>query len=169
MRKFFGILLVASLATHASAQFSIEGGTDIIIDAEKATYKGRHTILEGSVDVRQGEAQILSDIMHIYRAAAETTSVGSVSQMGEVTRIEAEGNFSYKTPENTVIGDRGVYERSTGIIIVTGNVSLIQPSGSRVNGTRLTYNVNTKSARFGESCQGEGCSGRVTFSVQQQD
>lgn len=169
MRLAISILALCCVVGPAAAQFSIDGGTDIIIDAEKATYKGRHTILEGDVDVRQGDAQILSDIMHIYRAQSETTSIGAAATMGEVTRIEAEGNFSYKTPDNTVTGDRGVYERSTGVIVVTGNVSLIQPSGSRVNGTRLTYNVNTKSARFGDGCQGEACSGRVTFSVKQQD
>lgn len=167
MRLAIVTLALCLMAGPASAQFSIEGGTDILIDAQKATYKGRHTILEGNVDVRQGDARILSDIMHIYRAQADTTSIGAAATMGEVTRIEAEGNFSYKTSDNTVTGDRGVYERSTGIITVTGNVSLTQPSGSRVNGTRLTYNVNTKSARFGDGCQGNACAGRrVTFSTE---
>lgn len=161
-------LLVPALPITVQAQFSGDGGTDILINAEKATYRGQKTLLEGSVDVRQGEAQILSDIMSIYRAEPKPGMAPSTSNIGEVTRIEAEGNFKYITPDNTVTGNRGIYDKAQEQIIVTGNVVLIQPSGSRVRGNRLVYDVKTKKAQFGNQCVGENCDGgRVNFSIRQ--
>jgi lipopolysaccharide export system protein LptA len=158
------VLGLTLLAGVAHAQFSFDGDEQILIDADKATYEGELTILEGNVDVRQGSATIYSDQMKIYRAA-DSTGGETSGDLGVVSRIEASGNFKYVTPDNTVTGNRGVYERSTGLIIVTGDVKLIQPSGSRVSGEKLTYNIKSKSARFGDTCRGENCNGRVTFNI----
>ncbi len=148
----------------AQAQFNFGGDAPILIDAETATYKNNITILTGNVDVRQGDAQILSDEMKIYRAP---NSDSPDSAIGVVTRIEATGNFEYITPDNRVTGNKGVYVRQSGKITVTGDVALVQPSGSRVRGEKLTYFIETKSAKFGDECVGEGCNGRVTFDIKQ--
>ncbi len=164
VRLLFSIFAVFCLGAPAQAQFDFGGDAPILIDAEQATYKNNVTVLTGKVDVRQGDAQILSDEMKIFRAAGQNGVDGS---LGLVTRIEASGNFRYITPENTVSGDRGVYIRESGKITVTGNVQLVQPSGSRVRGDKLTYSIQTKSAKFGDECVGEGCNGRVTFDIKQ--
>jgi len=166
VRRFATVLLTVFLvAAPAQAQFSFGGDEPILIEAKKATYKGNLTVLTGNVDVRQGDAQILSDEMKIYRKSGKDESVAS-STLGVVTRIEASGNFEYITPENKVTGTRGVYVRETGQITVTGNVELTQPSGSTVRGDKLTYFIKTKNARIGDACVGENCSGRVQFEIE---
>ena len=162
----FSFALIAVSAAPALAQFSFGGDKPIDIKAEKATYEANVTVLEGNVEVQQGDARIFADHMTIYRKSADDASAADMA-IGIVTRIEAEGNFKYRTPDNTVEGDKGVYIRESGRIIVTGDVVLVQPSGSRVRGEKLTYNIENKSAKFGDECIGENCSGRVTFDIQQ--
>ena len=157
-------MALISLSGTVHAQLAVGGDAPIQINAEKATYKGNLTVLTGNVDVRQGEAQILSDEMKIFRQSGSVNEL-STPTLGVVTRIEASGNFKYVTPDNTVTGTRGVYVRETGLITVTGDVQLRQPSGSTVRGDKLTYFIKTKSAKFGDQCVGENCNGRVQFEV----
>lgn len=161
-RLMFLITAFLSFAAPASAQFGQGGDQDIFVNATKATYKDRLTILEGAVDVRQGDAQILSDIMHIYRAKADDAADGSI-QMGAVTRIEAEGSFVYITPDTRVTGLRGVYERDTDMITVTGDVKVTQTSGNTATTDKLFYNVKTETIRFAGDCLGKDCKSRPSI------
>ncbi len=162
----FALMAIVFFIAPAHAQFSFGGDEDILIDAVKATYKGQETILEGSVDVRQGTAQILSDTMHIYRDKAADDTGQSVA-LGVVTRIEAEGNFTYITPESTVTGARGVYERATGIITITGNVKVVQASGNVANTDKLIYDVKTETIRFTGNCLGKRCNNRSSIRIEE--
>lgn len=169
MRKTYLYLAISavsmmSLPQTASAQFAFGGDAPIAVDAENATYKGGLTVLEGDVDVRQADVRIQSNKMDIYRAEADPGDNASV-KLGDVTKIVAVGNFRYTSPENSVMGNRGVYERNKGIITVTGDVTFKTPNGATVKGERLIYNVNKKTAKFGEQCKDENCQGeRVNFS-----
>lgn len=158
---YLAIFMISLLGT-AQAQMGLGGDEDIFVNATKATYKGNLTILEDNVDVRQGNAQVLSDIMHIYRAKAES-SVDSSIKMGTVTRIEAKGNFVYITPETRVTGLKGVYEKSTGMITVTGNVRVKQASGDTAQTDKLLYNTKTETIRFKGDCLGKNCQSRSTI------
>ena len=158
------VLGFASLSAAAQDPLSLGGDADILIVAEKATYKGRETLLQGQVDVRQGKAQILSDRMKIFRDPADDSSTPGV-ELGAVSRIEAEGNFVYITPENRVTGDRGVYVKQTGVITVTGNVKVRQPGGNSATTDKLIYNVNTDTIRFAGNCIGADCKDRPTIRI----
>lgn len=148
-------LLLAPI--NASAQFVAGAPTgDVHIKADKSVHKGGKTILTGKVDIRQGDVQIFADKMTIYRdksQSAVTQGIGS----GAISKIEADGNFEYITPENTVTGKRGVYEREKNIITVTGNVRVRQPNGNTARTQRLIYNVDTRAVRFDGNCLGAGC------------
>jgi len=147
-----------------AAQLGFAGDSPIAIKAEEARYENAITTLTENVDVRQDGTKITSETMIIRRAEVQK-EIGRSLRLGEITTIDARGNFVYKTPEREVRGNRGVYERQKGIITVTGNVALIQPNGSRVTGDKLVYNLQTKSAQFGDNrCVGDGC-GRTTFSI----
>jgi len=169
MRVLAGSLLMATMIVpFAGAQAQIFGGDDkpIKVIAEKATYKGGTTYLSGLVDVRQGNARIQSDTMKILRAKAPSESTASV-KLGAVIRIDAEGNFRYTTPDNIVTGNKGVYLREKGIITVTGNVKVRQPSGNSASTDQLIYNVNTGTIRFEGNCMGDDCEGRPTVKFNQ--
>jgi len=130
------------------------------VEAEKATYNGNVTLLSGNVRVRQGDANIKSDEMEVYREKNASDITGNLS-LGAVTRIVAIGNFSYRTPEDVVTGNKGVYNRTAGIITVTGNVSVGKPGSSRLSGEKLVYDLKTKRARVGAG------NDRVNFSINQ--
>ncbi len=158
----------------ASAQIAFGGEGPIQIKADKATYKDNMTILEGQVDVRQDVARIQSDSMDIYRQTEKPQALAdglksSSLKLGGITRIVAKGHFRYSTPDNVVTGDEGIYESLSQIITVSGNVTFKQPNGSLVKGDKLIYDVTTKTAKFGNDCYGEQCSGRVFFSSTQPD
>ena len=145
-----------------AGDFGFGGDKPIFVKANKATYKGGLTILTGDVDVRQGDSKILSDVMYLYRAEAPAGSTDSI-QLGAVTKIDARGKFIYISPGNDVRGDRGVYQRDTELITVTGNVKAKQPQGNIANTERLTYNVRSKTIRFDGNCVGQGCKNRSTI------
>ena len=163
MYRSLSVLLLIALAVPAEAQV-FGGDTPIKVIAKTATYEGGLTILVGNVDVKQGTARIQSDTMNIYRAEADNDVSGSL-QLGAVNRIDARGNFRYTTPDNTVSGDRGVYERGKGIITVTGNVKVRQSGGNTASTDKLIYNTKTESIRFSGQCQGSDCSGRPSIRI----
>ena len=158
-------LVSAFSANTAAAQFGFGGDGRIDVTATEATYKGGITVLIGDVIVKQGTAIIKSDRMTIHRA--ENTKTNGQSKLGAITRIIAEGNFSYIAPENTVTGDKGIYKRSLRQIDVFGNVRLKQPGGNFVDSDSLLYDLETQRARFKNECSGQNC-GRINFSLTKQ-
>jgi len=139
IRSFFFLIALLGWAAPASAQFGFDGDGVIDVKATEAVYKGRVTVLTGDVIVKQGNAVITSDKMTIYRA--ETANGRTALQLGEITRIVAEGNFIYDAPENKVTGDQGIYRRIDKQIDVFGNVVLKQPSGNIIESEKLFYDL----------------------------
>jgi|GEM_PF-546858 len=152
--------------TQNAPVLSFAGDAPIDVIAQRAVYKGPKTILTGAVDVRQAKAIILADRMDLYREKIKVGESGSV-KYGNVNTIVAIGDFKYTTPENSVTGDKGVYERDKNIITVTGNVVFIQGKGNSVTGEKLTYDLTTNRAIFGGKCVGKSCktSDRIAIEV----
>jgi len=162
-------LLMLGLTGTANAQIEFgDSGEPIFVAAEKATYKGNVTVLQNKVDVRQGTAQIQSDEMEIFREKreSETTDPTASLRLGAVTRIVAKGNFKYVTPETTVTGRQGIYYRDRGVIVVTENVRVRQPNGSFVTGDKMVYDLKTGRVKFGEECDSDNCTGRVSIRIE---
>jgi len=164
--RFKSLLALAALSlvipTSAQAQFARGGNAPIEAGADDILNKNGVTILSGQVDVRQGGTRILSDTMKIYGGA---TGLGS-SSGGDVSRIEATGNFYYLTPEQEVRGNNGVYTRESDTFTVTGDVILLQGENV-VTGDTLIYNLQTEEARVVSSCKGRKCGskGRVKILI----
>ena len=166
------ILAIALSALPGLAQAQVafgDSGEPIFVKAEKATYQGNITLLHDNVDVKQGQARIMSDKMEIIREKREADASapeGSVS-LGAVTKIIAVGNFRYKTPETTVSGNQGTYFRDRGIIIVTGNVKVNQAGTSNFTGEKLIYDIAKRRVRLDNNCQTGNCENeRITFGTQ---
>ncbi len=150
----FGMLF--GLPLTSTAQISFGGQEPIDVKAERATYKGAKTVLSGDVNIQQGSATILADRMDLFRVQGEQSEGGFV-QLGNISRIVAVGNFKYITPQNSVTGDKGVYERDKNIITVTGNVKFTQDSGNTVTGNKMIYDLTTSRARVDGNCSGRDC------------
>ena len=163
---WLALAFVLVWAAPAHAQFGFGGDLPISVSAQTATYKGGLTILTDDVVVSQDDTTVMADRMDIFRDQAEgdNSAAGSL-KLGAITRIEAEGSFRFTNPDNTVTGDRGVYDAAAQTVVVTGDVVLTQPDGSSVRGNRMVYNLETGAASFGTACTGGSC-GRVTTVIQ---
>lgn len=73
--------------------------------------------------------------------------INFVTSNGDLTQAEASGEVYFVTPEQTMRGDRAVYDLGTDVVTVTGDVILTQGQNV-VTGGRLTYNVSTETARM---------------------
>ncbi len=164
----FGLKLVllvfgfAIFPVSAAAQFIPGSDAATTISADHADYRGDQTILTGQVDVRQGDVRVLADRMTVY-----SSGEGGLSQSG-FSRIVADGNFYYLTPDQEVRGEKGVYTKKDNTFVVTGNVILRQKDGNVITGDKLYYNLGTKHARVVGSCNGRRCGseGRVNILIQ---
>jgi len=152
---------------ESQSSFAFGGDGPVDITADRAIYIGGQTDLFGDVVVTQEGATIYSDTMNIFRSEATSGADGSL-QLGEVNKIIATDNFRYKTAENDVTGNRGVYERDKNLITVTGDVLVKQPGGNTAKTDQLTYNTITETIRFSGNCQGRDCGpgGRTRVVIQ---
>ncbi|MBU1347706.1 MAG: LPS export ABC transporter periplasmic protein LptC [Alphaproteobacteria bacterium] len=73
--------------------------------------------------------------------------INFVTANGDLTQAEASGEVYFVTPEQTMRGDRAVYDLGTDNVTVTGDVILTQGQNV-VTGGRLVYNVATETARM---------------------
>lgn len=156
-----------SSRSEGQTSFAFGGDGPINITADRAVYIGGQTDLSGDVVVTQDGATIYSDTMNIFRQEATSEADGSL-RLGEVNKIIATDNFRYKTAENDVTGNRGVYERDKNLITVTGDVLVKQPGGNTAKTDKLTYNTITETIRFSGNCQGRDCGagGRTRVVIQ---
>jgi len=130
------------------------------VDADKIEYKGELTILTGQVQVVQAGTRILADQMKLFRSRLPG------GQLGDVTRIEADGDFYYISPEQKVSGKRGVYEQQTNRITVTGDVILGDNTGNVGTTEKFVYDLSTKNAVLEGTCKGRACkSGRPSLII----
>ena len=156
--KIFSAVFMFSLVLSwsASAQISFGGHEPIDVKAERAIYKGAKTVLSGDVRIEQAGSVILADQMELFRDQSDQAE-GSFVQLGNINRIVAVGNFKYITAQNSVIGDKGVYERDKNIITVSGNVKFTQGNGNTVTGNKMIYDLTTSRARVDGNCSGRDC------------
>ena len=114
--------------------------------------------------MRQADVRVLADQMKIF------TRGGSNDPTDGITRIEADGNFYYITPEQEVKGSRGVYVGATETFTVTGDVVLLQ-GDNVVTGNELIYDLRTDEAKVVGTCKGRKCgsTGRVRILIKQQN
>jgi len=139
--------------------FGFAGDGPINVKADKGIYQGDKTDLRGNVRVVQDGAVITSDRMNIFRLQESGGSDTGSVKLGAVSKIIATGNFHYKSAENDIRGGKGVYQRDKNIMTVTGDVTVLQPGGNRVQAQQLTYNTKTETIRFSGQCLGRGCKG----------
>ena len=92
--------------------------------------------LRGRAEITQGQSRLRANAIEGARDAS-----------GGLTRIEASGDVYYVTPNETIRGDRAIYNVAEATVVVTGDVILTQ--GQNVlTGARLSYNVDTGQARI---------------------
>lgn len=144
-RPFIAATFAIALAVTASA-----GGRDVQAQQAPGAGQSGQPIMYGADDgeytpdgiALRGRAEILQGDNRLRANAIQGAMSG-----GDITRIEATGEVYFVTPTQTIRGDRAVYTIADDTVVVTGDVILTQ--GQNVlTGGRLTYNVETGSARM---------------------
>lgn len=136
--------LAAAVPGVAQTPAASNSDAPIYFGGDLAEYVGDTVTLKGRAELTQGQNRLRAN------------QVAGLSQTGGESRIEATGDVYFVTPEQTIRGDRALYDTASDTIVVTGDVILTQ--GQNVlTGSRLTYNVRTESARI----EGGGQGGRV--------
>ncbi len=138
-----GTALLAALALPvASGAQSDASRQPVQYGADGGEYTPNGFALRGRAELTQGGNRLRAD------------SITGTTSDGDLTRVEASGNVYFVTPDQSMRGDRAVYNLGTAEVVVTGDVILTQ--GKNVlSGNRLVYNVRTETARM------EGGNGRV--------
>ena len=137
------IALLTLLAAPAMAQ-QANSDQPIEITASKTVEWLRNEkqyVARENVVVKQGNMTILSDLLTAdYRDGAS----GSM----EIWQITADGNVRIKDDKNTAYGDKGVYDVTQGVAVLTGeNLRLISPDQTVTAEDRMEYHSNERMAK----------------------
>lgn len=141
--KYFLFLCALILSTPAFAQQN-SSGQPIEITASKTVEWLRNEkqyVARENVVVTQGNMQILSDLLTAdYRDGASSSM--------EIWQITADGNVQIKDEKNTAYGDKGVYDVTNGVAVLTGeNLRLVSPDQTVTAKDRMEYHSNERMAK----------------------
>lgn len=94
-----------------------------------------------NVIVTQGTMQILTDLLTAdYRDSAQSSM--------EIWQITADGNVQIKDEQNTAYGDKGVYDVTNGVAVLTGgDLKLVSPDQTVTATERMEYHSNDRMAK----------------------
>ncbi len=141
----YAILLILFLTYPALAKTAeTEGKAPLEISAEETLTWDRDKdryIAKGSVEVKQNNFSIFSDVLMAYYNDKENKTAQNISH------IEIDGNVRVSSPPYTAYGDKGEYKVSNNIATLTGeNLRIVTPDEIITADDSLEY--NTKSQTF---------------------
>lgn len=105
-----------------------------ILDAEKKA------IFRGAVDATRGTTNLKSDMLTVTYSDVKQPD-GTTKT--DATDLDAKGNVTITTPEETITGDWAKYNPQTEKLVVGGNVKLVQGATVLV-GNELRSDLKTK-------------------------
>jgi lipopolysaccharide export system protein LptA len=171
-----GLMLAGGVGLTAHAQLSPSSNGPIDITADGATVVNStcEATWAGAAEALQGNSRLRANVIKVFlkkkppgasgqSAAAQSgaTAAGNPSDCGATERIEANGNVFYVTPDQTAHGDNAVYSADADLIVMTGNVIVVQNGKNVVRGDKMTIHVSTRQVTIDSIAQGRGVPGRV--------
>lgn len=171
----------ANAASAPQSGFGTSSKEPIQIDADSLEVldQEQRAIYKGNVIVKQGETTMKAAKVIVYYDRRGGTPLGtkvtSAAQPSApqspaspdntaLKKVEAEGGVAIFSRDQVATGEHGVYDRSTDIVTLTGNVTLSKgPNVTR--GQKLVYNVGTGIATMEAGTSG----GRVSSSFTPND
>jgi len=131
------VVCAVALAGVATAQTRQNvSNQPIMIGADGGERTATSFSLRGRAEVVQGDNRLRADSIEGANAAD-----------GGIATVTAAGNVYYVTPNETMRGDRAVYDVNAATVTITGDVILTQ--GKNVlTGGRLVYNIDTGAANM---------------------
>jgi lipopolysaccharide export system protein LptA len=125
-------LSLAAAPVFAASNIKVTSDNFTVEDAKReAVFTGNVVIIHPSVTLKSDKVVV-------------TYGEGGTS---DVKTLDATGHVSLKTKEQTATGDRAVFDPKTQILHLTGNVEVVNASGT-LNGPELTVNLATQTSTF---------------------
>lgn len=140
-----GLALAAMvvLVGTAAAQFKADSEAPIEITADTMEWfqDQQVAVAKGNADAVQGRYHLHADELKAFMAGGENDAIG------DIRRIDAEGNVVLTTPEETARGRSGIYDLERGVAVLIGDVVLTQ--GENVmRGEQLIMDLETGRSRL---------------------
>jgi lipopolysaccharide export system protein LptA len=109
---------------------------DVFDRENRAVYAGNVVAVQGDTTLRCSELTIFFE-----RGAGEAGEAAESDEGDSINRIECAGPVTILSQDQVATGDRAVYDRQVGQMVMTGNVALSQ--GQNVTrGERLIYDID---------------------------
>ena len=155
-----GSIAVAQSATSALKGHNADAPIDVASDRIEVQDRADRAIFSGNVRVKQAALTLDTQRLTLSYSGADGV---------KINRLDASGGVVVRSPSETARGDFGIYDLNRKLITLIGAVQLDR-GGSRINGQRLTIDLNSGRAVVDGGGRGIGQSGgRVTgrFTVPQ--
>jgi len=133
-----GFLAAVLLPLAARAQGVSLGSSkqpvEILADQGIEWYReSQRYVARGNASARQGETTVYGDVLTAYYRPSEEGGTA-------IFRYEADGHVRIVTPTQTAVGDKGVYDIDTGVLVLTGqSLKLTTPTDTVTARDSLEY------------------------------
>lgn len=142
---------ILALALGLCAGFALAGGAhsadkiEVTADNFTVTDSERQAVFTGNVLVVHPDVTVKAQKVVVKYGDGGTS---------DVQTFDATGNVWLKTDEQEATGEHAIYDPATQILTLTGNVSVVNASGT-VQGSALRVDMATQTSTF-TSTQGGG-------------
>ncbi len=159
MKYIIAILLsISTLAVAAPTLPSLNSKAPIEINADslEVLQKDQIALFKGNVVALQAETEIRSSTMKVFYGKPEKSSNPNAPS---ISKIEVSGDVRIKTKAESARGQKGVYDVSSGIVRLSGNVTLTKDNNI-IKGGSLIIDMNRGYSKI-ENDKSQGENGRV--------
>jgi len=162
---FAGLLALQPALGQGGAGSSLKGHdtdapVDVAADRIEVQDRADRAIFSGNVEVRQGNLNLAASRLTV--AYANTDGI-------EITRLEASGGVTLRSPSETARSQFAIYDLNRRLVTMLGGVTLNRGE-SRVQGGRLVIDLDSgRAVMDGGAAGSRSAGGRVTgrFTVPQ--
>jgi len=162
------VALLAAVTPAVAQPLDVDGSQPIEIIADQMEWEQgeRVAVARGNADAIQGKYRLRADVRTAYLGEVgseegDDGGDGGGDALGEIQRIDAEGNVFFSTPEETAEGRSGTYDVTKGVVVLTGGVVLTREDNV-IRGERMVMDLNSGTSRVDAAPATEdGGGGRV--------
>lgn len=166
MMKFLTLIfcLAATSAIAASGlpDLNSKAPVEIVADGLEVLQKDQIALFTGNVIANQADTEIKADSMKVFYGAKDKASNPDAPS---ISKIEVVGNVRIKTKAEIASGQEGVYDVTSGMVTLTGNVSLTK-DGNIIKGGSLLIDLNKGYSKIINDGKSEGGRVRGLFTPQ---
>lgn len=146
-----GLMQPAGAQTPGALTYDTAQPIDVEADSLEVREEGRTAIFTGHVQVEQGDLKLNASEIRVYYRHGGGGNGGGMD--GLIARIDANGNVTISTKEETASGDWAIYDVDQKILTLGGSVEVERGENS-VRGQRLVLDLASGQTRIESGGEG---------------